>query len=478
MPGVPSSRGCDACRQQKKKCDQLKPLCSRCARLRVPCIGSGQRRYKFLGHTTSLDQTLPHLAKQPSTTKDTEPTPPLPLATRLMPVATIPVAVPSNKATLDASRFVSALQVTDVRFDLRIYGPFFVDLPRRLGRNQALDASIRALSVSFPAVQTHKYTSDMYKAYGEALGCLRAAVGDATTAGSVETLCAVYLIVICQGWIGRGGDIFPSHGEAIAHLLNAAATSKNGNWQDEFAAELANTLLVIVLLESFTNHRINLNPVLWASELPLTIARPNREPHISNSPTGTDGVECLRIPALASISSYVRDVRGHLPGIRSTYYGPLQRDLARMKFLLSDRLSCNDTPTERHVHARRQTRYGMVLLLALMANWALSVYDTTSLRTTLGDGDAGGGGAELELEKEANYFVDETIHLAEEASVYRPLAASAMPAFILAARTMLGVKQHRAEDDGDRKRKLARLARIEELLVLYRGDFPASAAGT
>lgn len=38
----------------------------------------------------------------------------------------------------------------------------------------------------------------MYKAYGEALGCLRASLDDPATAGSVETLCAVYLVMICQ----------------------------------------------------------------------------------------------------------------------------------------------------------------------------------------------------------------------------------------------------------------------------------------
>ncbi|KAM7192662.1 hypothetical protein V8F33_008273 [Rhypophila sp. PSN 637] len=477
MPGVPTSRGCDACRQQKKKCDQLKPLCSRCARLHIPCIGSGQRRYKFLGHTTAPNQRLPSSSsKQPPTSKDVQPSPPLtatPPKMQLL-LTSIPTALPSNKTTLDATRFVSALQVTDVRFDLRIYGPFFVELPRRLGRNSALDASVRALSVSFPAVQTHRYTTDMYKAYGEALGCLRAALGDAATAGSVETLCAVYLIVICQSWIGRGGDFFPSHGEAIAHMLNAAAATKNTDWQDEFAAEVTNTLLVIVLLESFSNHRINLNPILWASDS-QSIARPSREPYLTNSPTGTDDVECLRIPVLASISSYVRDVGGNMAGIRSTYYGPLQRDLARMKFLLSDPVACRDTP--RHVHARRQTRYGTVLLLWLMANWALSVYDrddTANTATTVGDVDAGRG---ADLENEASYLVDEIIHLAEGASVYRPLAASAMPGFLMAARTMLIMKHHSGEDDETRRGRMNRLVKVEELLVLYRGDFPAAAAG-
>lgn len=47
MPGVPSSRACDACRQQKKKCDESNPKCSRCTRLQIPCINNGARRFKF-----------------------------------------------------------------------------------------------------------------------------------------------------------------------------------------------------------------------------------------------------------------------------------------------------------------------------------------------------------------------------------------------------------------------------------------------
>ncbi|EEA20345.1 hypothetical protein EYB25_007858 [Talaromyces marneffei] len=50
MPGVPTSRGCDACRKQKKKCDAPKPptKCPRCTRLKIPCTGYGVQRYKFL----------------------------------------------------------------------------------------------------------------------------------------------------------------------------------------------------------------------------------------------------------------------------------------------------------------------------------------------------------------------------------------------------------------------------------------------
>lgn len=98
----------------------------------------------------------------------------------------------------------------------------------------------------------------------------------------------------------------------------------------------------------------------------------------------------------------------------------------------------------RRIHARRQTSYGTLLLLGLMANWTLSAFG-------IGDPHA------LEAEKIA--LVDEVMELAQQASQYRPLAASAMPRFIMAAKTMT--------DDA------ARLARLEELLTLYRSDFPA-----
>ncbi|KAM7189307.1 hypothetical protein V8F20_010215 [Naviculisporaceae sp. PSN 640] len=470
MPGVPKSRGCDTCRQQKKKCDQLTPLCSRCARLGIPCVGSGLRRYKFLSQTVALDQN-PESSKQVSITtsqarSSPSAAPPAPTAPSMQgPRATIPV-VPSNLATLNAKRFVSALQLTDVRFDLRIYGPFFVDLPRRLGRNQALDASIRALTVSFPAVHTHRYTPDMYKAYGEALASLRISLRDPATVGSVETMCAVYLVMICQGWIGRSGDFAPSHGEAIAHLLSTAAAGADTNWQqDEFAAEVTNTLLFIVILESFGNHKIKLHPKLVAEatpEQPPLVARPNRQPpHVT-----ADDIECLRIPTLATLASYVRDIEGNLPAIQSTYYGPLQRDLAKMKRLLTN------NPNPRHVHARRQTRYGTLLLLAILANWALSSHNHSG---TVGQDPRG---ATLELEKAD--IVDEVIHLAEQASAYRPLAASAMPGFIMAAKTTLITMSppadHESGVNGRAARRHQQLARLEELLAVYRGDFPAAAS--
>ncbi|EED24246.1 conserved hypothetical protein [Talaromyces stipitatus ATCC 10500] len=92
MPGVPTSRGCDACRKQKKRCDPPEPpaKCPRCTRLQILCTGYGVQRYKFLSvgsnavkrkrqrasaqktviEYTSNEKSTPHLIQSPSSPPD------------------------------------------------------------------------------------------------------------------------------------------------------------------------------------------------------------------------------------------------------------------------------------------------------------------------------------------------------------------------------------------------------------------------
>jgi len=188
----------------------------------------------------------------------------------------------------------------------------------------------------------------------------------------------------------------------------------------------------VQLLESFGNPKIKLDPRLWAST--PAIPRPSR-PRIS----GANEIESLSIQSLAAVSGYTRNVQGSLPDIQSSYQ-VLRHDLVKMKALLL-------ASSAKHVHARRQTGYGTLLLLGLMANWALATFK-------IGD--------QPTLESEKVFFIDEIMELAQEASQYRPLAASAMPGFIMAAKE--------TTDETD----TARRTRLEELLVLYQSDFPAA----
>ncbi|KAF3055360.1 hypothetical protein GL218_09636, partial [Daldinia childiae] len=54
MPGVPSYQGCNACLKQKKKCDKAMPSCSRCKRLKISCLGTGNLRFKFKDQSESF----------------------------------------------------------------------------------------------------------------------------------------------------------------------------------------------------------------------------------------------------------------------------------------------------------------------------------------------------------------------------------------------------------------------------------------
>ena len=115
-----------------------------------------------------------------------------------------------------------------------------------------------------------------------------------------------------------------------------------------------------------------------------------------------------------------------------------------MKLLLS---STSDLTllSERRLHVRRQTGYGTLLLLGMMASWALRAYEVGNIHA-------------LELDKVM--FIDEVVELAQQASQYRPLGSSAMPGFIKAAMIMT--------DDAAKKEVL------EELLALYQSDFSSA----
>lgn len=125
----------------------------------------------------------------------------------------MPIRVPSNHLMKRTGAFISVLNVSDLRYDISGFGAFLRELPRRLGRNRALDASVNALTVVFPALYLQEPTPAMLAAYVHALRCLRITLADRVTAQTPETLCAIYLITLCQASIGIQR---PYHRGAIA----------------------------------------------------------------------------------------------------------------------------------------------------------------------------------------------------------------------------------------------------------------------
>ncbi len=166
------------------KCDQAKPACSRCTRLEIPCIGCGQRRFKFVDETQSVVVCKPKSARR-------SPQPDVPRYERIS-------WSPSNESTMIMGAFCSALRITDVRYDLGVYGTFIKDIPRRIGTNAALDASVKAITSTYSAVHKRSKTVESLEHYVDALEVLRNTLNDPMEAGSANTLCAMYLMMVCQ----------------------------------------------------------------------------------------------------------------------------------------------------------------------------------------------------------------------------------------------------------------------------------------
>lgn len=158
----------------------MRPSCSRCSRLAIDCVNSGQQRYIFL-ETQTVIPARPRSSRAPDSP----------------PMSTVSLT-PSNELNLVTSSFLSALQVTDPRYDLSTYGDFLKDIPRRLGHHRVLDASTHALVSTFPVVRSRQMSTEGLKAYVESLNALRVCLNDPTQAHSAHILCAVYLLMICQ----------------------------------------------------------------------------------------------------------------------------------------------------------------------------------------------------------------------------------------------------------------------------------------
>ncbi|KAJ6171760.1 hypothetical protein N7470_000827 [Penicillium chermesinum] len=397
MPGALTSKGCNACRKAKKKCDELQP-CSRCQRLQIPCEGSGQQRYKFQ-HADSSQPVQPRSRRRRSA-----------------------VAVPGPKIAqqlpTDAllSCFISTLQIHDVRYAITYYGLFLHDLPRRLGQSAALDASVKSLVTSYPyfhKVHGRDFPQEVLVDYGRSLRVLRETLSDPRACHSPDTLCAIYLISVCQSWMGNSSI---NHGEAIAHLLrNINVKECTGKFERELIAILA----VPLILEGISNPRIRMESTFWG--------RRGITPGTSPTVLSSKGPPVIDVP----------DINLHAPRVHAQPRRPPTRDY---QFLAAEKVTTS-SPLVPGPRARYQTAYVMMASLALVANALMRIFDPGNAM----------------LMNEAAYFCDAIVDEAHLASCYRPLGSAY-------AALCLVVALSTADDP-------QRIARIESILGDYQSDF-------
>ncbi|KAJ5520659.1 hypothetical protein N7463_001112 [Penicillium fimorum] len=407
MPGVPSSRGCESCRKSKKKCDQRQP-CSRCIRMELPCEGGGKQRYQF-----KSVRVIPKVKEQ--------------VRWNLNSIS----QAPCNQL---ATRFIRTLDISDIRFDISFYGLFLKDIPRRLGESAVLDAAAQALVSSHPLLhplRNKEVPRDALVLFGKSLRALRECLDNPVEVRSPHTLCAVYLISICQAWLGKYEEQSASHGTAIAHLLRIVDIPR---YKSGFERDLIVTLSVPVILDGICNPRVQMAPSFWDNVMALIQ---------EGSATAPDGIPrpTTTLLSLSKFPKYLHHPHAHFPEIAKTYI-KLRED-AQNIYPYLDQLTepAGLSSPVLGQRSRHRAAYTVITALALLLNTILRALDSENVM----------------LAQESTFFCERIINEAKLASSYRPLgAAYVVPCLVVALGT--------AEDPQQR-------ARIEATLTDYQTDF-------
>lgn len=108
--------------------------------------------------------------------------------------------MPSNALTKLSASLVDRLQFGNPGSGINwSSGTFIYDLPKRLEHSDALVAATHAFILSCPCVDaTYSLSQQRLRSYVSALKSTRLALTNTEEACSLDTMCAIYLLWVCQ----------------------------------------------------------------------------------------------------------------------------------------------------------------------------------------------------------------------------------------------------------------------------------------
>ena len=442
MPGVPSGRGCEACRKQKKKCELTLPSCKRCTRLGLECIGAGQKRFKFVeGHAAAARSST-----KSSTLSDI-------LSQRSSPDSDIHglFRMPSNESTLLTIALVEKFHITyDLRYHLSwTYGDFLEAIPPRLGTNEALDtatASLLAAHAHLGSSQRHLTSIHTLSKYTTALTTLRRTLNDPVLAAQPETLCAIYLLLISQSFIDACAGLQTSHVQGAVQVLKARGKRDS---ESDFEKKVLISLRGPILMQALLDPKIQFEYDEW---IDLMMKYQGVKGHEGAIMRGWAEMPWLMDRGRVALKTGDEAQRLVLAEQALRDYGRICAALSYFKekyleFQGEKPIPGQTSDSRKRKHNALQRLYGLALIITLISN---------CIAQALEPGDA-------ELLEEGKALCDDTFILAEEAAMYRPLASS----FIILAcyAAWVAVRDQKTRD------------LVREKMVEYMSDWPVGMKG-
>ncbi|KAJ6127158.1 hypothetical protein N7523_002770 [Penicillium sp. IBT 18751x] len=412
MPGVPTGRACDACRKQKKKCDEQQPTCSRCARLNVKCIGSGKQRFKFQEEKRFFTPTTPKAgARSESVSAQNVIAKPIQHIYMHVPSGS-PFPGPSNELTNLTMAFIRTIKrSTDLRYNMWwSFGTFLEEVPCRLGSNEALDRAVDAVSTAHRDFCTHREAStDALAKYSQALRTLRMHLDDKAHAQSSSTLCAVMILLICQTFLGPSTQGWSGHAEGAAAILKAR---KHLGPRDDFERKLFLSMRGTVLFEGLFNNRIKLTPEEWT-----LLVKNDLDSH---TPEGQMLGYLSQAPDLIRRSKEALQTGSDTTFVRDEVWAIYQNcktTLSLLQLRASENIITELDITQ--IPARQQPLVRSIMYAHYERTYGLGLTISLFFNCVLGGLGAHDGGSLFD----ADYLAEEVLALADRSVIWRPVGA-------------------------------------------------------
>ncbi|KAF4445509.1 hypothetical protein F53441_10762 [Fusarium austroafricanum] len=327
---------------------------------------------------------------------------------------------PQSPLSILEAKLVAALEVTDMRYSLCCYGDFLDHIPRRLGHNEVLDASVDVMIGGLPYHYTREHSSEALAKYSRALKSLRSSLNRSNQQISPETLSAIYIIMICQGWLGRTDEYAQNHGKVLAQL---ASTAIKQNWGDTFGLQLLEALFVPLTLEAMVNPAITMQS--WYPLLDPCFPRNsyNKDQHF---PTLS-----LQARRLAQMPNFFHDPVRYLDEIKCAYRD-LRDDHPRIQRYLED-LEYQPSPSsESDLNLKMKLKLIHKFQVVDAVLLTISIALNSILRREYPDDNV--------LLLEASTLANDMIALAQTVAQYRPFGASYIPPCLAAVVSHINTK--------------------------------------
>ncbi|KAL4802807.1 hypothetical protein BDV18DRAFT_146632 [Aspergillus unguis] len=520
MPGVPTGRGCDACRKQKKKCifDEANPVCSRCARLGLECIGRGTQRYIFKAeyapksksrsntkskssspasqHNGSVKEESRAASASTSSSNSTKATP----NHSDLDFSALTKTPSSRLITLTQSFTATMGPGVDLRYNLAwAYGGFIRMIPQRLGVNEALDASVDALVASHLAIACGNGISvDALSKNSRALRTLRKCLDNPVEATTSETLCAIVLLLIVQSMHDPSQHKRSGHAEGAAAILQARKRIKP---RDDFDALLLLSLRGLVLFEGIFNPDIHLSSEEWKdlveSDLDTATFQEGKMLYcLSRVPTILGRARSLNQDIGSEdrandeeTEAQLKSIQLELQGLYTTTRSICDEFRVRLSeleapgalYAAAAVAPLKLQPVMLHAHYQRMYAYVMIInlylnyiLVAMYSRVGISPGETDTHIKTESESEPDIStkpemDSMIQLRLDAIYDAHEMLKIAENAIMYRPLGAVHVPWGLLAARMTVGLGPHAGYQPDELD--LTLLEALERSYWDYQSDF-------